>query len=271
MQSFCTWSTSVSFCNLMPSYSLEEPCRWCPLFSQPHVLSAKLTRCCYSNRLHEVWPDTHHLASTATPISAFCPGVHSPSWHAQNWKCKGVTPHVATLDSGGSWGMKELADRGFPPHPSETEFRTALWMFLRRSQRDLSPSCPPQWIAWQYILAWPFLLPSSPSLVLYSFSVGSLLRRNSYMQVFEWGSDFQGIVEMGVGRHEIGGVEMRGFQTKKWVVRSLPPHVCRSPLCADLRQVVTAGALTRPAEGMCCFQSDLPTLLHPRHLEKYLT
>lgn len=75
---------------------------WCHLFTQPHIFSAKLTRCFCSTQLH-AGVTRHHLASAATPVSAFFPEVHSPFWHAPNWECKGSwlpTP------CGNSWQLK---------------------------------------------------------------------------------------------------------------------------------------------------------------------
>lgn len=95
MQSVYSCSVSDSYVLItMPCYDSEEAYKWCHLHAQPHIFSAQLTQdIAAATSFVQVYPNA--TLPQLPQLSAFCPGVRSPLWHANSWECKGAdTPCV---------------------------------------------------------------------------------------------------------------------------------------------------------------------------------
>lgn len=150
------------------------------------------------------------------------------------------------------------------------DFSVALWIPFRRCWRDWGPAVHNSEETSHISLYCPPLLPNSLSLVLHTSSLGSLLRMNYHMQVFERGSISRRLWKRSWGRSENGEMKMRYFQTKEMD----PLNHCHLTYL-DLFYNIFAKWSSSHCCNMCCEKNALSSIWFANssiswHLEQYL-
>lgn len=195
-------------------------------YSASHLFCQTNSRPYCSNQLHACVTG-YLIGSTAKPVSDFCPWIHSLLHRTGN--TKELTLHVTTLDSWRSRGVRELGGRGEALLLIPWDIGLSGVTDAQKILKELSPSCPQQWIiALQRILVLPFPpsmlpLPGSSPLFPGITAQNELSHANLWMRLW-----FPGDCENG-HREGVGMGEWQ-WEVSRLRNRSLTPHKYGSSL-----------------------------------------
>lgn len=212
----------------MLSYGLEEVYRWYHIFTQPHIFSAKLTQgLTAATSFMHVWPDT----SLAQPPNLSLISAHESIHYCteleiqRSWLSMWQLLTAEGLEAWGNWGGGRVEALLLIPWDIGLSGVTDAQKILK----ELSPSCPQQWIiALQRILVLPFPpsmlpLPGSSPLFPGITAQNELSHANLWMRLW-----FPGDCENG-HREGVGMGEWQ-WEVSRLRNRSLTPHKYGSSL-----------------------------------------